>query len=79
MHHSGVTEIVVVGDRPDLVAVATSRYLPNAVLAWGERYESPLWEGRVEGHAYVCRDYSCQLPTTDVESMTAQLRPGIHQ
>ena len=36
----GITEIAVAGDRPDLVAaVAASRYLPNAVLAWGERYD----------------------------------------
>ena len=36
---------------------------PNAVLAWGERYDSPLWEGRDEPAAYVCRDYACQLPS----------------
>ena len=27
----------------------SARYLPNAVLAWGERYDSPLWEGRDDG------------------------------
>jgi len=62
---SGVTEIVVSGEHPDLVAVASSLYLPNAVLAWGEPYDSPLWEGRSAAAAYVCREYSCLAPTTD--------------
>ena len=35
-HGGGVTEIAVVGDRPDLVAAVHRRYLPRAVLAWGE-------------------------------------------
>src|SRR4029077_17927831 len=37
---SGPTEIVVSGDRPDLVGAVQERYLPNAVLAWGEPYPS---------------------------------------
>ncbi len=72
-HQSGSTEIAVVGDRPDLVAVAQSRYLPNAVLAWGEPYSSPLWEGRRDGFAYVCRDYTCLAPVDTVEALETQL------
>jgi uncharacterized protein YyaL (SSP411 family) len=71
----GTTEVVVTGDRPDLVAAVHRQYLPNAVLAWGERYDSPLWEGRVDGHAYVCHHYACQLPTDAVASLEAQLSP----
>jgi len=71
----GTTEIVVTGDRPDLVAVARARLLPNAVLAWGERYDSPLWDGREDGRAYVCQHYACRLPAEDVETLAAQLRP----
>ena len=52
---------------------STRRYLPNAVLAWGERYDSPLWEGRVDGQAYVCRSYACQLPADTVAALEAQL------
>jgi len=70
---TGPAEIVVVGDRPDLVAIAAGRYLPNAVLAWGEPYESPLWEGRADGAAYLCRDFACQLPATTTEAFSAQL------
>jgi len=70
----GTTEIVVTGDRPDLVAVARARLLPNAVLAWGERYDSPLWDGREDGRAYVCQHYACRLPAEDVETLAAQLQ-----
>src|ERR671912_94073 len=70
----GATEVVVAGDRPDLVRAVQARYLPSAVLAWGERYDSPLWEGREDGKAYVCRSYACQLPATDEPALLAQLR-----
>jgi len=74
--HAPVTEIAVMGDRPDLVAAVHSRYLPNAVLAWGERYESPLFEFREDGLAYVCRNYACQRPAGDVDALVAQLSPA---
>jgi uncharacterized protein YyaL (SSP411 family) len=70
---NGIDEVVVAGDRPDLVRVVQERFTPNAVLAWGERYDSPLWEGREDGRAYVCRDYACQLPATDVDTLVGQL------
>jgi hypothetical protein len=69
----GVTEIAIVGDRLDLVEAAQRRYLPRAVLAWGEPYLSPLWEGRADGLAYLCRDYACLAPTSRVEDLEAQL------
>ncbi len=71
----GTTEIVVTGDRPDLVKAVRRRLLPNAVLAWGERTDGPLWEGRDDGKAYVCRHYACQLPAEDVDQLEAQLAP----
>ena len=46
LHREGITEVAVVGDRPDLVAVVWERWHPDVVLAWGEPYDSPLWEGR---------------------------------
>ena len=69
----GVTEVVVAGKRPDLVGAVQARFLPNAVLAWGEPYESPLWDSRPEGAAYVCRDFACQLPATTTDDLLAQL------
>lgn len=73
LHHTGTTEIVVAGDRPDLLDAVRHRWIPNAVLAWGERYDSPLWAGRDDGRAYVCRDYTCQLPASTPEELAAQL------
>jgi uncharacterized protein YyaL (SSP411 family) len=74
---NGIDEVVVAGDRPDLVEVVQSRFLPGAVLAWGERYASPLWEGRDDGRAYVCRNYACRLPADDPEALAAQLHTGL--
>jgi uncharacterized protein YyaL (SSP411 family) len=73
LRRSGPVEIAVVGDRRDLVGEIHHRYLPNAVLAWGEPFPSPLWEARRDGFAYVCRDYACQAPVDTVEGLAAQL------
>ena len=73
----GIDEVVVAGERPDLVEVVHGRYLPGAVLAWGERYPSPLWAGRDDGRAYVCRSYACRLPAEDPAALAAQLHTGL--
>ena len=78
---SGVTEVVVTGDRPDLLDVVRGRYLPDAVLAWGEPFDSPLWTGRsgpeTEGLAFVCRDYACRAPVSSAADLAFQLeRPS---
>jgi uncharacterized protein YyaL (SSP411 family) len=70
---SGATEIVIAGDRLDLVAAARSRYLPTSVLAFGEPFESPLWQDRTGDQAYVCRNYTCGLPATDASGLLEQL------
>jgi uncharacterized protein len=69
----GLTEVVVVGERPDLVRVAQSIWRPDIVLAWGEPYDSPLWHERSEGFGYVCTDYSCQAPQDTVAGFAAVL------
>jgi len=69
----GITEVVVAGDRPDLVDVARQGWRPRMVLAWGERYDSPLWEGRRDGFAYVCEHYACQAPADTPAALRAQL------
>jgi uncharacterized protein YyaL (SSP411 family) len=73
LRHTGITEVAIAGDRPDLLAVVAERWRPDVVLAWGERYPSPLWDGRVDGKAYVCRDYACQAPQHTPEGLRAQL------
>jgi uncharacterized protein YyaL (SSP411 family) len=73
LRRQGATEIAVVGDAPDLVRVVHQCYLPNGVLAWGEPYDSPLWEGRRDGYAYVCRDYRCEAPVDTDDALVAVL------
>ncbi len=73
MVDAGFSEIVVPGDEQDLLDVVRLRYLPNSVLAWGEAYESPLWDGRERGLAYVCRQFTCGLPASTPAELAAQL------
>jgi uncharacterized protein len=70
---NGITEVAVVGDRPDLVAVVRETWRPDVVLAWGEPYDSPLWDDRTEGRAYVCEHFTCQAPADDAPALRAQL------
>ena len=69
----GITEVAIVGDRPDLVRLTQSLFRPDVVLAWGERYDSPLWHERADGLAYVCRDYACEAPQDTAEGFFRQL------
>ena len=74
---AGIDEIVVTGDRPDLLAVVHSTWRPRAVLVWGERTPSPLWEGRDEqgpaGRAYVCRGNVCDAPASTPDELRDRL------
>ena len=72
---NGIAEVAVVGDVPALVRAVQTRYLPGAVLAWGEPYPSPLWEDRRPGLAYVCEHFACQAPVDTPEALVAQLEP----
>ena len=69
----GILEVVVTGNRPDLLDCVRGRYEPDAVVAWGERTSSPLWESRPDGAAYVCHRNTCLAPATTVEALSAQL------
>jgi uncharacterized protein YyaL (SSP411 family) len=66
-------QVVVAGDRPDLVDVVRHRWLPDAVVAWGTPGSGPLWQGRTAGAAYVCHHFVCEQPAYDVEALAAQL------
>jgi len=74
----GFTEVVVTGNRRDLVEVVARGYHPGLVLAWGEPYASPLWEGRRGGEtadmAFVCRGFTCAAPTAEPDELARQLR-----
>jgi uncharacterized protein YyaL (SSP411 family) len=73
MRNRGLTEIAVVGDRPDLVRLAHAVWRPDAVVAWGESFDGPLWDGRAEGFAYVCRNYTCEAPQDTPEGFFKQI------
>ncbi|HTW08805.1 MAG TPA: thioredoxin domain-containing protein [Acidimicrobiales bacterium] len=69
-------QVVVASARPDVVQPVWARYLPDTVLAWGEPYPSPLWEGRsgpdAQGLAFVCEGFACRLPVP-AEALTGAL------
>ena len=82
-----VKEIAIIGDGGDgareLAAEVYRHYLPNRVLvglAGDDEYgtgELPLVKdrGRIQGRAtaYVCRNYTCDLPVTDPAALARQL------
>jgi uncharacterized protein len=69
----GWTQVVIAGDRPDLLATVQRRWLPEAVVAWGQPTASPLWEDRQAGRAYLCEHFTCRLPTDDPSTLADQL------
>ncbi len=81
----GAVEVALVGARetPDFRALdreVARHYLPSLVLAGGGAADTAgiaLLEGRParDGHAtaYVCRQYTCDEPTTDVTTLGRQL------
>ena len=84
-----VKQVVIVGERDDpiteaLVAEARRGFNPDRIVALLEpgdvedlSVELPLFQGRrmIDGKptAYVCKNYACELPVTDVEALAAQL------
>ncbi len=83
-------ELAVVGAREDpgtqaLLAVARESYYPNLLLALSDPSDPlpddlPLLESRAmqDGRptAYLCENYACQQPTSDPQTLLAQLRAG---
>jgi uncharacterized protein YyaL (SSP411 family) len=69
----GTTEVVVPGRRRDLVDVVQRRWVRDGVLAWGEPTGAPLFAGREEGVAYVCRGSVCTLPVADPGDLARRL------
>ena len=61
---AGTTEIVIPGVNQDFLHIVRSQWRPTSVVAWGSPIDSPLWENRENGKAYVCQNFSCLLPAT---------------
>lgn len=65
----GLTELAIVGDAPRMVRLAQRVWRPDIVLTWGEPFDSPLWRGRTEGFAHLCRDHVCERPVATPEEL----------
>ena len=52
---------------------STSAGAPRSCWHGVSRYDSPLWEDRTDGLAYVCRDYACAAPQSTPDGLRAQL------
>jgi uncharacterized protein YyaL (SSP411 family) len=73
LQHHGISEIVIPGVNDDLLRVAREQWRPHAVIAWGESFDSPLWADRIQGNAYVCKNYACLLPASTADELRARL------
>ncbi|MEL6889980.1 MAG: thioredoxin domain-containing protein [Actinomycetota bacterium] len=81
LRRRGVTELVIpvepndegVREKTPMVRLAQSVFRPDIVLAWGESHDTPLWQGKEPGMAYLCRQGTCDAPTADVEAFAEQL------
>jgi uncharacterized protein YyaL (SSP411 family) len=69
----GVTEIVVPGPLGVYTDVVRGGWRPHTVLAWGQPADGPVWDGREEGRAYVCRGRVCLTPATSPNELERQL------
>jgi uncharacterized protein YyaL (SSP411 family) len=70
---NGPVEVVVTGDRPDLVAEARKRFLPSGVLTHGAVAVSQPVPPRPTGRAFVCRGRTCSAPISEPEELAALL------
>ncbi len=67
-------EIVVATDDRTMLDQAFMRYIPGSVIAWGEPFESPIWDGKKTGSAYVCVGFICESPASDAATLGRQLK-----
>ncbi|HEV8063472.1 MAG TPA: thioredoxin domain-containing protein [Acidimicrobiales bacterium] len=73
---AGSIEVVITGDRPDLLERAGAVFLPRSVLVWSsseDGLDSPLLADRSPGLAYVCRFGACRLPAGTAEQLSVEL------
>ena len=74
-------EIAIVGQAPDaMLAALHERYLPNKIVAAAASTSGstlPLLAGKTtidaRATAYVCENYACQVPTTEVDAFVEML------
>ncbi|HEY1761386.1 MAG TPA: thioredoxin domain-containing protein [Acidimicrobiales bacterium] len=69
-------EVVVPGDRGDLVNHVRSMSMPRTVVITGTG-RSPLLEHRDEGLAYVCRGGVCAMPVSSLNELDRDLKVSL--
>ena len=75
-------EIVIAGDAPEFVTELRKRFLPRTVIALNDGAEIQALvpfmtgQGEVDGKpaTYVCRDYTCKAPVTDLDGLREALK-----
>ncbi|NBU38872.1 MAG: hypothetical protein EBS32_11690 [Actinobacteria bacterium] len=70
---AGTTEVVIPGVNRGFVREYCTTWRPYSVLAHGQPMDGPLWEGRTEGHAYVCRGNVCLAPASSTAELAERL------
>jgi len=81
LYLGGSKEIIIVGEKGnELARAAGQAYIPDAIVVRSENPEGdalPLLEGRttIDGKptAYVCENFVCQRPVTEVEKFLSQI------
>ena len=73
----GTTEVVIPGDNRDFVREYCGTWRPWSVIAHGTPMDGPLWEGRAEGNAYVCRGNVCLAPAASVPELAERLATSV--
>jgi uncharacterized protein YyaL (SSP411 family) len=71
---NGPVEVVVTGDRPDLLAEARGVFLPTGVVTHGAVASSQPVADRPAGRAFVCRGRTCSAPISEPDALAAYLR-----
>ena len=69
-------EVVVPGERGDLVDHVRSMSMPRTVVITGTG-RSPLLKGRTEGLAYVCRGGVCAMPVSSLDELDHDLKASL--
>ncbi|NBU39004.1 MAG: thioredoxin domain-containing protein, partial [Actinobacteria bacterium] len=70
---AGTTEVVIPGVNRGFVREYCTTWRPYSVLAHGQPMDGPLWEGRTEGNAYVCRGNVCLAPASNTTELAERL------
>jgi len=76
--HLGFTELVVPDSNPAMLGVAYEQWRPSLIVAHGDRHDSPLWDARTDGYAYVCHNYACMNPATTPTELRSRFA-DVHQ